>query len=132
MERVFLLWCRRSQASEQRPHPLPSSVNEITIPNEYALKNDGSQFLVYDSSANSAGRILIFCSPQMGDVLKTSTQWVVDGTFKVAPEVFFQVYTVHCCVHGSVLPAAYILTTRKTERTYTQAFEALNRHCNGL
>lgn len=68
----------------------------------------------------------------MIEVLQTSKKWFADGTFKVAPELFFQVYSLHCEVGGSVLPAAYMLLTRKNCPTYTRALSALIGECGGV
>lgn len=40
------------------------------------------------------------------------------GTFSVAPNLFLQVYTVHCVVHGRCLPMVYGLLPRKTAAIY--------------
>ncbi|KAM7309896.1 uncharacterized protein ISCGN_006879, partial [Ixodes scapularis] len=116
----------RARAMEQRPMPLPSRLEDVVIPAQYASKIDGSRFLLHDSGVQDQDRFLIFCSPQMVDVLRTSKKWFADGTFKVAPELFYQVYSLHCEVGGSILPAAYILLTRKDCGTYTRALNTLN------
>ncbi|XP_042148461.1 uncharacterized protein LOC121837088 [Ixodes scapularis] len=122
---------RRARAMEQRPMPLPSRLEDVVIPAQYASKIDGSRFLLHDSGVQDQDRFLIFCSPQMVDVLRTSKKWFADGTFKVAPELFYQVYSLHCEVGGSILPAAYILLTRKDCGTYTRALNTLNAECGG-
>ncbi|CAN7984259.1 unnamed protein product [Ixodes pacificus] len=123
---------RRVHAKEQRPIPLPLRLEDVAIPADYASKKDGSRFLVFDSGVQDQDRFLIFCSPQMIEVLQTSKKWFADGTFKVAPELFFQVYSLHCEVGGSVLPAAYMLLTRKNYPTYTPALSALIGECGGV
>jgi len=45
--------------------------------------------------------------------------WLADGTFKVVPRVFFQLYTIHFAFGNSVCPAAiYFLLSDKSTATY--------------
>ncbi|XP_064467768.1 uncharacterized protein LOC135378621 [Ornithodoros turicata] len=120
---------RRNRAREQRPHVLPTSLSELTIPAEYAMKNDGTQFLLYDSGLGHTERVIIFGSPAMLSALRSSDFWLADGTFKVAPQLFFQLYPVHCRVNGSVLPAVYALMTHKTTTAYITLLTALKNEC---
>lgn len=62
-------------------------------------------------------------------VLQQERKWFADGTFKVVPELFYQLYSIHCDVRGSVLPAAYILMTSKSASTYERALTALKNVC---
>ncbi|KAM7298885.1 hypothetical protein ISCGN_019452 [Ixodes scapularis] len=49
--------------------------------------------------------------------LAPSNVWLVDGTYKVTPQLFYQLYTVHAIVHGVVVPMAYGLLSSKSEDT---------------
>lgn len=42
----------------------------------------------------------------------------MDGTFKVTPSIFFQVYTIHVMYKDAVVPLVYALLPNKTEETY--------------
>jgi len=45
--------------------------------------------------------------------------WLADGTFKVVPSMFFQLYTIHFAFGNGVCPAAiYCLLTDKSAATY--------------
>ncbi|CAN7938308.1 unnamed protein product [Ixodes hexagonus] len=62
-------------------------------------------------------------------LLGPSRQWFADGTFKVAPALFYQLYTVHCKVNGAVIPAVYVLMKSKTEAAYTKLLSVLKSKC---
>ena len=47
---------------------------------------------------------------------KTNT-WLVDGTFKLSPEIFHQIYIIHVELHGFAPPGVYVLVPNKTEKT---------------
>ena len=48
----------------------------------------------YDSGAEE-NRILIFGTEESKKVLELSENWQADGTFKVTPPIFAQVYSIH-------------------------------------
>jgi hypothetical protein len=41
-------------------------------------------------------------------LLNEFPHWSVDGTFKVAPQFFTQVYTVHALINNRALPMIYV------------------------
>ena len=42
-----------------------------------------------------------------------------DGTFKVVPKLFLQLFSIFIELNGHTLPALHILMTRQTEKLYT-------------
>ena len=71
-----------------------------------------------DSGVGDNDRMLIFATDQALQLLSESDDWYNDGTFKVCPEVFFQLYTTHARVHGRTIPCVYALLPNKTGATY--------------
>ena len=51
----------------------------------------------------------------------------MDGTFKTAPELFFQLYTIYSCTANRLLPCVYALLPNKQQATYTIFFEILKQ-----
>ncbi len=52
---------------------------------------------------NTLGRHLIFASDKQIKLLKKAQRWYVDGTFFVAPNLFYQLYIVHSFIrHGEL------------------------------
>ena len=56
-------------------------------------------------------------------LLANSDDWFGDVTFKICPEVLFQLYTVHDKIAGRALPCIYALLPNKQGFTYTRLFQ---------
>ena len=54
----------------------------------------------------------------MLSLLEESQSWYADGIFKVVPEQFFQLYTIHAEKDSMIIPCVYALLTNKSELTY--------------
>ena len=70
-----------------------------------------------------ADRILIFASPEQLQVLQSAEHFLVDGTFKVTPEIFYQVFIIHAVYREHVVPVIYSLLRRKDAGTYTRLID---------
>ena len=82
---------------------------------------NGEHVLHYDSGVGDEERILVqFGSPQGLQSLSQYDNWYADGTFKVIPEVFYQLYTVHAQCGDRIFPCIFALLPNKTEETYTR------------
>ena len=114
----------RSQRQTRNHYPIPASREEIPeIPNEFRFLENGEEFLLYDSGAGDVvNRILMFGTHQNLQPLNNSEQWFVDGTFKVCPTLFFQLYTVHAQNNARILPCIFRLLPNKFQATYTEFF----------
>lgn len=49
--------------------------------------------------------------------------WLGDGTFRVAPDIFRQLFTFHIIYFGRILPLVYFLLPVKTYETYFKMFQ---------
>ena len=72
-----------------------ATATEIIIPEKYKSTSKGQQFLLYDSGIHQTNRLLIFGTHQMLNLLRDTSNWYADGTFKVVPIQFYQLYTIH-------------------------------------
>ena len=79
-----------------------------------------------DDSGPSENRILIFGRPTSLEILHFSKVWYCDGTFKVAPTNFAQVYIIMAKALNSVHPLIYALLPNKQEKIYDKLFDMLN------
>ena len=56
--------------------------------------------------------------------------WVMDGTFDVSPDLFYQLYNIHAPVgnafNSKVFPLVYILINGKPENLYIRVFQELS------
>ena len=115
---------RRVKQKKNAVHPLPVD-RTFEIPEEYKSLADGEKFLLYNSGCDDPNRILIFGTERTLNLIKDSQHWFMDGTFKVVPELFFQLYTVQALVTGSIVPCLYVLLPNKTQITYCRLFEEI-------
>jgi hypothetical protein len=62
-------------------------------------KPTGELFFLYDSGNDNNNRIIMFGTARNIALLNEFLHWCVDGTFKVAPQFFTQVYTYVLFTH---------------------------------
>ena len=114
---------RRWRQLESSVPPIPQERTGFVIPNEYCNLETGDLFLQYDSGSEDRNRILIFATCEGLDNLARYPDWAGDGTFKVCPSFFYQLYTIHVHKRGTVLPCVYALLPNKKTETYNRLFE---------
>lgn len=57
-----------------------------------------------------------------------STYWILDGTFKIAPNIFYQLFTIHCNVAptgNKIFPMVYCLMSGKSAAHYDKLFKVI-------
>jgi len=77
---------RRDDGSGCLPPP-PKDTN-FDVPERFA------DMILFDSGSGSDRLIMMGC-PELLDGLARAKLWLADGTFKVVPTMFFQLYTIH-------------------------------------
>ena len=123
---------RHSRQDRDLP-PNPIRREDIpALPPAYNITTNGDPFLVLDSGVGDHERMFIFASPQGLQFLADSEHWYADGTFKVCPEVFYQLYTVHGQRNGRIFPCVFALLPNKNENTYNTFFQTLFNEVNNL
>lgn len=121
---------------------LPRIVTIWQIPEQYTLTKlgiqdgTGEKFLLSGPSSAADRQILILV-PKWGlRELKDSSLWIMDGTFKISPPGFVQVYTIHCPVQVSkgmeVMPLCHILMPGRNADMYHHVFETIIDHIQQL
>ena len=113
----------------------PANVSEIVISDEYKqyMTNNGERenFLIADSG-QSDDRILIFGRESWTKYLLDSGVWYADGTFRLAPLLFTQVYVILAKKHGGIHSILYALLPNKRRATYVCMFQLLHDKIPGL
>ena len=103
-------------------------MKDLVIPENWKKTLSGSDFLVRDSTIGNE-RVLIFTTSTNINYLSQSPFWICDGTFKVVPTIFRQLYTVHGCIGGDensrIMPLVYVLMSSKSEECYQTLFQDL-------
>ncbi|CAF3717843.1 unnamed protein product [Rotaria socialis] len=85
-------------------------------------------FLQFDSGPDN-DRIIIFASVEQLQFLESGEQLLVDGTFKVTPSIFYQLYAMHVVYGNVVLPVVFALLPNKTQQTYRRLIDKLSKIC---
>ena len=84
----------------------------------FAIPDQFREMVLYDSGPGD-DRIIMMCCPELLDGLARADVWIADGTFKVVPSIFFQLYSFHFNFACGINPAGlYCLLTNKTAATY--------------
>ena len=115
---------QRARQQVDQPPPNPTSLTELEFPEKYTKTIDEHPFLLYDSGPSN-DRILLFTTQRNLDLMAQSDHWFADGTFKSAPQLFTQVYTIHALKYHTVIPTIYAVMPNKTQFSYNRLFSAL-------
>lgn len=92
--------------------PSPPVDTHFEVPRRF------EHMILYDSGTIGE-RFIILGSREMLDGLARAKLWLADGTFKVVPSIFFQLYTIHFELAPGATPVAlYCLLQSKTRATY--------------
>jgi len=90
----------------------------IPVDSGFEISERFKEFVLFDSGPGD-DRLIIFGCNELLDGLARASVWLADGTFKVVPSIFFQLYTVHFQLVQGINPAAlYCLLMNKTRTTY--------------
>ena len=63
-------------------------------------------------------RILALASDEQIDILQNTDDFLIDGTFKIVPEMFYPLYITHAVYQDHVVPVIYALLRTKSKDTY--------------
>ncbi len=107
---------------DQKKLPVANTPKGLIITDYFRFTMTGILFLFADTGPCDPNRILLFATLANIALMNEYHNWYGDGTFRIAPEIFYQVYTVHILKLGKSLPMVYGLLANKTAETYTKMF----------
>ena len=111
----------RNQRQDRYQDPNPVTRAAIPeIPQDFRQTQYGERFLFFDSRVVDQNRLILFGIEHAIEQLRESSHWFAYGTFKVCPNLFFQVYTLHALENGRSFPYIYGLLSNKTEKNLEQ------------
>ena len=93
--------------------PNPATLREINVPEELRRTLRGDVFLMHDSGPDDPDRFLIFATQENLNNLVQYREWFANDTFKIAPHLFYQIYTIHCLCQDATLPMVYFFLRQK-------------------
>ena len=99
---------QRKRKSDNVPIPNPATLREINVPEELRRTLRGDVFLMHDSGPDDPNKFSVFATQENLKNLLQYREWFADATFKIAPHLFYQIYTIHCICQDATLPMAYL------------------------
>ena len=112
---------------EGRP-ALPNSIEEVRIDGEWCKTLKGERFLLFETPGSE--KIVCFATDDMLKKLCESPIVIMDGTFRVAPLLFSQLYTLHGQYRGGIFCFMYLLLPNKRRETYEEVLRLVKDHAN--
>ncbi|CAF1345379.1 unnamed protein product [Rotaria sordida] len=67
--------------------------------------------------------LIIFTTKTNLSILKQNKHWFADGTFKVCPDNYYQLFTLHAMMTNAIIPLVYGLLIGKSAEDYNSFFE---------
>ncbi|CAN8026069.1 unnamed protein product [Ixodes persulcatus] len=119
---------RALQGQRRRTEALPAAPrasSDTVLTTGFVRLADGQQFLLFDGGSGDPDRLIMLGTRGNLTTLQSSPHWFADGTFKIAPCIYYKLYTIHALVSGRVVPMVYFLLKRKTTAIYTRVFNKL-------
>lgn len=105
---------------------VPLSLLDLVIPAQYQKTCKGEKFVLFDSLDEE--RVIVFGTERNLGLLANCTLWLMDGTFKIVPQLFYQLYSIHGKVRDNYFPLVYGLLPKKTEAVYRKFFQEVRKH----
>ena len=115
---------RRYRQVLGNPPAIPQNRGDIVLPERYTQTEANEPFLMFDSGPDD-DRILMFSTNGNLRTLQEANDWFCDGTFKVVPTVFFQLFTIHALINNHMIPCVYALLPNKQSATYVKLLRKL-------
>ena len=95
-----------------------TSLTGFELPLALQKTHNGEQFRLHDSRPQDENRVIVFATLPGLDLLILSDGWFCDGTFSTAPNVYYQIYTIHASVEGCLFPTVYALLPDKKDQIF--------------
>ncbi|CAF2249018.1 unnamed protein product [Rotaria magnacalcarata] len=96
------------QRTIRRQRQTPKTNPNNRLPDELRQTDRGDNFILHKDD-----NLIICCTTSNLSVLKTCKQWSANGTFKVCPDDFYQMFTLHGLFKSQVIPLVYGLLIGK-------------------
>lgn len=97
----------------RRQRTTPSTDSNDRLPEHLKKTYRDEDFLLYEDND-----IIIFTTKTNLSLLKQSKHWFADGTFKVCPNEFYQLFTLHALLTSTIIPPVYGLLIGKSTKDY--------------
>ena len=117
------------RSARQAANRHPTTLKTLSIPLSYLISEVGDNLLLWDSGYSpDLRRSYLFGTADNMTVLGSCNDLAIDGTFKVAPNLFIQLLTVHGITDDKYRlpgPLAYGLLSGKRQEHYLNLLSEL-------
>lgn len=108
-------------------HDEPKTKEDITMDFLSSVKCLNEDFVLHIEEDKS---VIIFATDSSLRRLFSTTDWMADGTFKVVPALYLQLFTIFGNFYGLYTPLMFALLSDKKQKTYSKLFKALIDRAN--
>ena len=116
-----------NKALNRQKAPIKESTHPITD-RHFEVPAEFQDFCLFDSGKEDSERVLIFGDKDTVKSLQVyNSLWLADGTFKICPPHFYQLYTIHIEIGGFYPPWLYALLSNKQEGTYKKFLDGVSQ-----
>ena len=95
---------------------------------QYQLVSNRGERMVHSNDEEN-GIIIFTTETNLALLCEDEVAIYGDGTFKVCPRYFYQLYTLHAYKQGFYVPRVFCLLPSKTKATYISMFQRLRELC---
>ena len=126
------LWTSCTISKRNKNEATPHKLEDLIPSKLIFLNHDKEKFLqaVFSNKHTKKQRFMIFTTEYNLEQMCKALFWVMDGTFDVSPDLFYQLYIIHAPVENAsnskIFPLVYILVNKKSENLYTRVFQILS------
>ena len=122
----------RSQFYSQRRYLIaqtPAAARDIRFGDEWCTTTTGENFILIDGIVEGGSRIIAFGT--LANLQRLCSNSVIsrDGTFKVCPRLFYQLYIIHSHCYNKVLLEFVRLLPDKQTTKYHRLFSLIQSKC---
>ncbi|GMR56405.1 hypothetical protein PMAYCL1PPCAC_26600, partial [Pristionchus mayeri] len=110
----------------QRMVPALTSANYPYMPQSLTMTRDGLPFLRYNSTSSSQDGTVIFCTSGSLMMMNGNSHWSTDGTFRVAPPPYSQLFVIGVQMGHLFVPTVFSLLKTKRADAYKEIFDAVS------
>ena len=101
---------------------LPQSAAEVQLAGEYAQTSTGDNFVLQQTD-----QPVILATDENLRVMAKCETLLMEGTFKAAPNLYNQLFTIHGIYKDRCLPLLYCLLPDKSQATYYAVIDEVKR-----
>jgi MULE transposase domain len=107
--------------------PTSSYDTDSIIRNSRYAHVDGGEFYRGTVDAGAGGTAVIFATNKQLELLQSATEIYFDATFKVVPNIYYQLFTIFVTFADGSFPVIFALMSRKTQSLYVAVFAKVKK-----